>query len=73
MYETSASRGVRMFVDIKDMGIQNLQSFQYLSRKIASQKNHSDDLLSGGREVTDSFRIFVGKIRESHPGVRIAL
>lgn len=73
MHETSVSKGVRMFVDIKDMGIQNLQSFQDISRRMVSKTIHPDDLLSGGREVTDSFRILVRKIRESHSGVRIAL
>lgn len=62
-----------MFVDIKDMGIQNLQSFQHLSRKVASGKSDMDDLLSAGKEVTDSFIVLVNKIKEVHPNARIAL
>jgi hypothetical protein len=37
---------MRVFVDIKDMGIQNLQSFQHLARKTAAGNGNPDDLLS---------------------------
>ena len=62
-----------MFVDIKDMGIHNLQSFQHLSRKIASGKTAPEDLLSGGKEVTDNFIVLISHVKESYPDIQIAL
>ena len=73
MYTIDKKPGMSMFIDIKDMGIQNLQSFQHLSRKVASGKDDINDLLSGGKEVTDSFIVFINKIREVHPGARMTL
>lgn len=64
---------MRLFIDIKDMWLQNLQSFQFLSRKTATMKADSRDMLSAWKEVTDNFMVLIKKIRESHPEAEITL
>lgn len=72
-HATDKKQGMKMFVDIKDMGIQNLQSFQHLSRKVASGKSGPGDLLTAGKEITDSFMHLVRKIKEEHPSAQVSL
>lgn len=73
MQMTEKKPGMRLFIDIKDMGLQNLQSFQFLSRKTASMQADSRDMLKAGKEVTDNFMVLIRKIRASHPDAEIAL
>ena len=47
MYMTNNRPGVSIFIDIIDMGLQNLQSYQHISRRRAAGKSHPDDILLG--------------------------
>ncbi|MDD2891656.1 MAG: hypothetical protein PHQ95_01705 [Candidatus Gracilibacteria bacterium] len=73
MHMVGNKSGMRVFIDIKDMGIENLQSFGQLAKKVGSGTYSPDDLLTAGKEMTDKFTLFVERIRMSYPDALISL
>lgn len=65
--------GMRLFIDIKDMGIENLESFRQLAKKIGTGVYSSNEILSAGKEMTDKFSLFVGKVKKFYPDALISL
>ena len=72
--ETMGKAGIRISVDVKDMGLMNLESFRRIARKVAGSGKGADPaVLEAGAEVTRAFASAVGEIRKRFSKAEIAL
>lgn len=62
---TEGKPGMRAMIDIKDMGLDNLASFDRIAEKVASGKYIQEDLLGAGKEVTEQFITFTDFVRRN--------
>lgn len=56
-------KGMLVFLDVRGMGIDNIQSFARLARKVASGKYDKADLMTGGDSVTNKFTSFTNHLK----------
>jgi hypothetical protein len=52
-----------VFLDIRGMGIDNIQSFIQLARKVASGNYEKWELMTGGNSVTNKFTVFTNHLK----------
>lgn len=52
-----------VFLDVRGMGIDNIQAFAELARKVASRKYDKVDLMTGGDSVTNKFTAFTNHLK----------
>lgn len=65
--------GMKIFIDIRDMGIMNLLSFRRLAEKVKNGAATIEELIGAGSDVTEQFIWFVQSIERKYPGVKIHL
>ncbi|PJC56608.1 hypothetical protein CO024_02125, partial [Candidatus Gracilibacteria bacterium CG_4_9_14_0_2_um_filter_38_7] len=56
-------KGMLVFLDVRGMGIDNIQSFVRLARKVESGKYDKADLMTGGDSVTNKFITFTNNLK----------
>lgn len=56
-------KGMLVFLDVRGMGIDNIQAFVRLSRRVASGKYDKVDLMTGGESVTNKFITLVNHMK----------
>lgn len=72
--KTEGRDGVRIFADIKDMGLMNFASFREAAKNVVRSGNGNDpSVLRAGSDVTAAFADTVAEIRRRFPGSEIAL
>lgn len=59
-------KGMLVFLDVRGMGIDNIQAFSRLAHKVASGRYDKADLLTGGDNVTDKFITFTNHLKTKH-------
>lgn len=68
---TDGRQGVRVFVDVKDMGIANLKSFRNTAAEVV-RTGDADLALQSGMNVTRRLMQTIESVRREFPAVKIS-